>query len=40
MRPRLATRLTRLAWFVLLWAGGVTAAALVAQGIRWWLSGA
>lgn len=33
-------RLTQLAWFVLLWAAGVSAVMLVAQGIRWWLSGA
>lgn len=40
LAPRLSPRLRQLAWFVLLWAGGVAAVLLVALGIRWWLSGA
>ena len=29
----------RLAWFVGLWAGGVTAVGAVAYGIKYWLGG-
>jgi hypothetical protein len=31
-------RLRQLLWFVALWASGVAAVAIVAYGIRWWLS--
>jgi hypothetical protein len=39
LSPRLSPSLAQLAWFVLLWAAGVATVTLVAQGIRWWLSG-
>lgn len=32
-------RVRQAAWFVVLWAGGVTVAAGVGYGIRWWLGG-